>query len=75
MNTSARENQPDAQQLPVHYRIFVYMDAAPPSGQPTAVSLCPWRRGHNGELTGDVDRVTCEVCLKHIRTIGLSNAL
>jgi len=75
MNTSARENQPADQPLPVHYRIFIYMESAPPLGVPVGVSLCPWRRGNNGELTGDVDRVTCPRCLKHIRDIGLTNAM
>lgn len=58
---------------PVHYRIYIYMNAAPPLGQPTAVSLCPWRRGRNGELTGIVDDVTCSLCLRHINELGIAN--
>lgn len=56
---------------PVHYRIYVYDNAAPPLGQPTAVSLCPWRRRPLTTLTGNVSQVTCEICLKHIRELGL----
>lgn len=56
---------------PVHYRIHVYMDTRPPEGEPVAVSLCPWRRGKNGALTDEIEFVTCALCLRHIREIGL----
>lgn len=56
---------------PVHYRIYIYTNAAPPLGEPTAVSLCPWKRGRNGELTGILSEVDCIYCLQHIKDIGL----
>lgn len=58
---------------PIHYRIHIYDNARPPLGEPVPVSLCPWRRGRNGELSGDVDQVTCALCLRHIRELGLAN--
>lgn len=60
---------------PRHYRIYIYMNAGPPLGEPTAVSLCPYRRGRNGELTGDVDAVTCAFCIWHIHKLGIAQFL
>jgi hypothetical protein len=55
----------------VHYRIYVYTNSRPPLGEPVAVSLCPWRRGRNGPLTGDVTAVSCSICLRHINELGI----
>lgn len=56
---------------PTHYAIYVYDHEPPPQGEPTAVSLCPWRRGRNGALTRQLEDVTCSLCLRHIRELGL----
>lgn len=56
---------------PIHYRIYVYENSRPPLGEAVAVSLCPWRRGRNGQLTGDVSVVTCDLCLHHLNKLGL----
>lgn len=77
---SLPEQQPDTTtyvdgpaKAPTHYRIYVYGAVLPPQGEPTAVSLCPWRRGRNGALTGDIDLVTCSLCLRHMRELGLDH--
>jgi hypothetical protein len=54
-----------------HLRIYVYENAAPPLGQPVAISLCPNRRGAPRTLVGSTSQVTCTVCLKHINELGL----
>lgn len=56
---------------PVHYEIHVYDNGAPPLGQPTATSLCILARRLRQNLTGAMDRVTCEECRRLIRYLQL----
>jgi hypothetical protein len=58
-----------------HYRIYVYMNAAPPLGRPTAVSLCPGARMGPRTLSAVLSQVTCEDCQRFISQIGLDGAL
>jgi hypothetical protein len=54
-----------------HYRIYVYQNAAPPLGRPTAVSLCPNARTGSRTLSGVLSQVTCADCQRYIDEIGL----
>jgi hypothetical protein len=54
-----------------HYRIYVYQNAAPPLGRPTAVSLCPNARIGPRTLSGVLSQVTCPDCQRFIQEIGL----
>jgi hypothetical protein len=60
---------------PCHYRIYIYLNAAPPLGRPTAVSLCPKGRTGPRTLSAVLAQVTCADCLKFIEQIGLDGAL
>jgi len=54
-----------------HFRIYVYVNARPPHGEPQPVSLCPGRRFTADELVGSAFDVTCPECRRFIREIGL----
>lgn len=57
-----------------HYRIYVYLNAAPPLGRPTAVSLCPNARTGSRTLSGVLAQITCADCLAFLHQIGLDGA-
>ena len=56
-----------------HYRIYVYQNAGPPLGRPTAVSLCPQARIGDRTLSGVLAQVNCPQCLAFLETIGLTS--
>lgn len=58
-----------------HYRIYIYLNAAPPLGRPTAVSLCPNARIGPRTLSAVLSQVTCPDCLAWIQQLGLEGAL
>lgn len=54
-----------------HYRIYVYDNGHPLTGDPTPVALCPWPGRPPGPTVENVSQVTCPTCLRHISELGL----